>query len=183
MNDKYVKLTDVKRKLRYIFKAYGVGSSVREKIERTLNNLPYSVKGDLETTLEAADVQSVKHGMWKYYKNNGIINTYVCTNCQGKVEMAIDVVPSEFKYCPNCGARMDGKKATLTERAVCSQEESDHKFLVEILAQICDYAVDNEMNPTDTVTTVANNLLMLAEIANFDNWNKSAEKCVRGDSK
>lgn len=59
--------------------------------------------------------------------------------------------------------------------AVCSQEESDHKFLVEILAQICDYAVDNEMNPTDTVTTVANNLLMLAEIANFDNWNKRVE--------
>ncbi len=59
MNDKYVKLADVKRKLRYIFKTYGVGSFVREKIERTLNNLPYSVKGDLETTLEATDVQPV----------------------------------------------------------------------------------------------------------------------------
>lgn len=59
--------------------------------------------------------------------------------------------------------------------ALCSQEERDHKFLVEILAQICDYAVDNEMNPTDTVTTVANNLLMLAEIANFDNWKRRVE--------
>lgn len=36
--------------------------------------------------------------------------------------------------------------------ALCGQEESDHKFLVEVLAQICDYAVDNDMNPTDTVT-------------------------------
>jgi hypothetical protein len=56
----------------------------------------------------AADVQPVKHGKWEYYKNNGIINTYICTNCQGKVEMAIDVEPSRFKYCPNCGANMRG---------------------------------------------------------------------------
>lgn len=56
--------------------------------------------------------------------------------------------------------------------ALCGQEESDHKFLVEILAQICDYAVDNDMKPTDTVTIVANNLLMLAEISNFDNWKR-----------
>ena len=56
-----------------------------------------------------ADVQPVRHGRWEYYKNNGIINTYICTNCQSKVEMAIDVEPSKFKYCPNCGARMDGE--------------------------------------------------------------------------
>ncbi len=59
--------------------------------------------------------------------------------------------------------------------ALCGQEESDHKFLVEILAQICDYAVDNDMKPTDTVTIVANNLLMLTEISNFDNWKRRAE--------
>ena len=58
--------------------------------------------------IKTADVQPVRHGLWKYYKNNGIINTYICTNCQGKVEMAIDVEPSKFKYCPNCGARMNG---------------------------------------------------------------------------
>ena len=50
MNDKYVKLADVKRKLRYIFNAYGVNGFVKEKIKRALNDLPYSVKGDLETT-------------------------------------------------------------------------------------------------------------------------------------
>ena len=32
---------------------------MNDKIERALNNLPYSVKGDLETTLEAAGVQPV----------------------------------------------------------------------------------------------------------------------------
>lgn len=59
--------------------------------------------------------------------------------------------------------------------ALCSQEERDHKFLVEILAQICDYAVDNDMKPTETVAIVAKNLLMLAEVSNFDSWKRRAE--------
>jgi predicted RNA-binding Zn-ribbon protein involved in translation (DUF1610 family) len=62
---------------------------------------------DILIDIPAADVQPVMHGKWKYYKNNGIIDTYICTNCQGKVEMTIDVESSKFKYCPNCGARMD----------------------------------------------------------------------------
>lgn len=49
--EKYINVADVKRKLRYIFKAYGVGGFVREKVEVMIDNLPYSVKGDLETTL------------------------------------------------------------------------------------------------------------------------------------
>lgn len=64
-------------------------------------------KKRLEKQLE----QTMKRGEWKYYKNNGIINTYICTNCQGKVEMAIDVEPSSFKYCPFCGADMRGDES------------------------------------------------------------------------
>ena len=48
----------------------------------------------------------------------------------------------------------------------------DMEFLTSIISQICDYAVDNGLNPTDTVKTVAKNLLALCEISNFDNWNK-----------
>lgn len=62
----------------------------------------------LDELCKLKDAQPVKCGRWEYYKNNGIIDTYICTNCQGKVEMAIDVDPIKFKYCPNCGARMDG---------------------------------------------------------------------------
>ena len=68
-----------------------------------------------ETVIACADdnyrkchEESMKHGRWEYYRNNGITNTYICTNCQGKVEMAIDVNPNEFKFCPSCNARMDG---------------------------------------------------------------------------
>ena len=62
--------------------------------------------------MPASDVQSVKHGRWEYFKNNGIINTYICSNCENKVEMAIDVEPSSFCYCPKCGANMREADAT-----------------------------------------------------------------------
>ena len=125
MADKYVKLADVKRKLRYIFKVYGVGGFVREKVERALNNLPYSVKGDLETTLEAADVQPVKHGRWitkaeDYYKAwqdsgrswddmpyfvTGL--KFACSNCFEQFDVNAEGV-EKWNGCPLCLVRMDG---------------------------------------------------------------------------
>lgn len=59
--------------------------------------------------------------------------------------------------------------------ALDSPESSDVKFMTEIISQICDYAVDNGLNPTDTVTVIANNLVTISEITNFDNWNRRAE--------
>ena len=56
--------------------------------------------------------------------------------------------------------------------ALDSSESSDVKFMTEIIAQICDYTVDNGLNPTDTVNVIANNLVMIGEISNFDNWER-----------
>ena len=55
-----------------------------------------------------------------------------------------------------------------------SEEEltQDMQLLSSIIAQICNYAVDNGMQPTDTVKTIAQNLLALCEIADFVNWHK-----------
>lgn len=49
----------------------------------------------------------------------------------------------------------------------CSQ---DMEFLANTIKQICNYAVNNNMNPTETIKSVANNLLLLTEISGFDNW-------------
>lgn len=54
-------------------------------------------------------------------------------------------------------------------------KKRDCDFMAEIIAQICDYAVDNNMPPTDTVKTIANNLLMLTEISDFDSWKRRTE--------
>lgn len=59
--------------------------------------------------------------------------------------------------------------------ALGSPESSDVKFMTEIISQICDYAVDNGLNPTDTVTIIANNLVTISEITNFDNWIRRTE--------
>ena len=56
--------------------------------------------------------------------------------------------------------------------ALGSPESSDVKFMTEIISQICDYAVDNGLNPMDTVNVIANNLVVIGEISNFDNWER-----------
>ena len=47
---------------------------------------------------------------------------------------------------------------------------SDEEFLVHIISEVCDYAVENEMEPNDTLRTVAENILKLIEISTFNNW-------------
>lgn len=55
------------------------------------------------------DVQPVKRGAWKYYKNTGIFDIHKCSVCYTPFELPMDVVPSSvFCFCPHCGARMDG---------------------------------------------------------------------------
>ena len=52
----------------------------------------------------------------------------------------------------------------------------DMQLLNSITAQICDYAVDNDIQPNDAIKTVAENLLSLCKIANFNNWHKEGKK-------
>lgn len=49
---------------------------------------------------------------------------------------------------------------------------ADMNFLNSIISQICDYAVENELKPNDTIKTIAGDLLTLCEIADFNNWHK-----------
>lgn len=59
-----------------------------------------------------ADVVEVKHGEWFIGKDifgNGFMN---CSECHCDVDVEFDE-PDEvelFKYCPHCGAKMDGKE-------------------------------------------------------------------------
>lgn len=46
----------------------------------------------------------------------------------------------------------------------------DAKFLSDILAQICNYAVKNNMIPDETIKTVSENMLSLLEISSFNGW-------------
>ena len=59
MTEKYVKLADVKRKVNYILTRNSCSPQTQKAVKDTINNLPYVVEAEIETTLEAADVQPV----------------------------------------------------------------------------------------------------------------------------
>ena len=46
------------------------------------------------------DAVPVVHGRWRLYPDCGVTR---CSVCDWSIEECID-----YKYCPNCGARMDG---------------------------------------------------------------------------
>ena len=65
----------------------------------------YSNLWDAVDDMPAADVQSVKRGRWE---NTNTPNQLRCSNCE--IIHFIDQYPhGDIKYCPNCGARMDGE--------------------------------------------------------------------------
>lgn len=55
--------------------------------------------------IPAADVAPVRHGRWiKYAPDNSDMMT--CSECEKY--WILDGDQYDFRYCPNCGARMDG---------------------------------------------------------------------------
>ena len=68
----------------------------------------------LITKQPTADVQEVKHGQWILPRKKGCV-TYdevafkECSEC-GEVTFLAKTKYSQMNYCPNCGARMDGKE-------------------------------------------------------------------------
>lgn len=56
---------------------------------------------------------------------------------------------------------------------------TDIEFMTNIITEICEYAVKNDMEPDDTLRTLADNILMLLEISSFNNFKdwENAEEC------
>ncbi len=47
---------------------------------------------------------------------------------------------------------------------------ADAEFMTHIICEICDYAVENGMEPNDTLQTIADNIKALLKISTFNNW-------------
>jgi len=47
---------------------------------------------------------------------------------------------------------------------------NDAEFLAHIVIEICNYAVENQMEPDDTLKTVAENILSILTISTYNNW-------------
>ena len=48
-------------------------------------------------------------------------------------------------------------------------------FLAHIIVEICNFAVKNDMEPNETLRTVADNILYLLKISTFNSWGKDKE--------
>lgn len=47
---------------------------------------------------------------------------------------------------------------------------TDEEFLIHIISEICNYAIENQMEPDDTLSTIADNIKALLEISTFNRW-------------
>lgn len=52
---------------------------------------------------------------------------------------------------------------------------NDTDFLTRVISTICNYAVKSNMEPDETLRTVAENILTLLEISTFNGWGKDEE--------
>ena len=66
-------------------------------------HIPLSALVDTFADIPSADVVEVKHGKWK--KSN---NKRTCSICS----FEYFACKGYFNYCPECGAKMDGKEDT-----------------------------------------------------------------------
>lgn len=52
---------------------------------------------------------------------------------------------------------------------------SDQEFMSHILGEICDYAIQNEMEPDETIGTISRNFLALLTISTFNGWERKSK--------
>ena len=55
----------------------------------------------------ADDVRKVEHGHWHLINSDVGWNDFICSVCKSEVILDEDII---YDYCPNCGAKMDGKE-------------------------------------------------------------------------
>ena len=62
----------------------------------------------MRVAISALRGQPVVHGRWKFGKNHGEFVETECTACGSLLLVKWIDELSNYRYCPNCGARMDG---------------------------------------------------------------------------
>ena len=102
----------------YIDKKALLDEICRDNCERSYDGTCHNCRmTETIADFPAADVAPVVHGRWEYDQNatDWGIGGYVCSVCKNKNNnlpcSRVKSVSffSGAKYCPNCGARMDGE--------------------------------------------------------------------------
>lgn len=101
----YLDRSEVLKKIGYVARAWGIFGSVKTALTDKIKALP------------AADVAPVKHAFNANEKYHSV-DEFRCSECGIHIEDwttffededdGEHIAEYEFRYCPNCGARMDG---------------------------------------------------------------------------
>lgn len=69
--------------------------------------------------------------------------------------------------------KLDGQDdGAVMEADQVPQMSDDEQFMSSIICEICDYAVQNGMNPNETLATIAQNIRDILTVSTFENWGK-----------
>lgn len=69
--------------------------------------------------------------------------------------------------------KLDGQDdGAVMEADQVPQMSDDEQFMSHIICEICDYAVQNGMNPNETLETIAQNIKDALTVSTFENWGK-----------
>ena len=104
--DEYIKKSDALKatKMVYIECLY---LDEQEYEEAEADDIPVVFKRDIES-IPAADVEEVRHGRWK--GSDFIAGLLSCDKCGAQRNPNFKIGFGAWNYCPNCGAKMDGKE-------------------------------------------------------------------------
>lgn len=90
----------------------GMDGTALCKLTNTLAYCEESAKDCKFFNIHTADVQKLKHGEWIYHPETFCTKSgFTCSVCKDPIWHSHDVKQA-FKYCPNCGAKMDRKDDT-----------------------------------------------------------------------
>lgn len=86
-------------------------------LEASVNHYYRKALSDIYGTLvdiPTADVVEVRHGEWMKFDQECAVE-FICSNCNFSIIEADPKQDCAFNYCPNCGAKMDGKDGVSDE--------------------------------------------------------------------
>ena len=90
---------------------------MEEAIKKAIEDFEWAIHADNRSDISLMDMrmaisalreQPVVHGRWKFGKNHGEFVETECTACGSLLLVKWIDELSNYRYCPNCGARMDG---------------------------------------------------------------------------
>lgn len=101
-DDRYINAEKVIKEIERVYcKKCNIRSSLR------CGGCEYMNCMDIIEDYPSEDVQIIVHAKWKKVTHQPTSKNFICSACYGLTTMAYECTYGYYRYCPNCGAKMD----------------------------------------------------------------------------